>query len=240
MAGYTTGPLTITAGEALEANRLVKASTGTAVYADAADTEFLGVTLTKVASGDAVAIMPWNSAGTIDVTAAGTFAVSAALYLANDGKVDDSGTTKIGVAWQAATTAGDIVPMQMAPPMESTLGQIIPLTAGENVVAGRLVKLSTGKVIYADAAEADDIIGVTMAAASANAAVDVAIIGELRYCEAADAFAAGAPVYLVNDGKVDDAGTTLIGIALDAAAAAAAQVRVVLNPFGQLVGHTHT
>lgn len=233
MPGWTTGPLTIEAGEALECNRLVKGSTGKAVYADAADTQFLGVTMSKVASGEVVAILPWNAAGTLPVTAAGTFVIGADMYLANDGKVDDSGTTKIGVAWKAATTAGDIVPIQMAPPMESALGQVIPLTAGENVVAGRLVKLSTGKVIYADAAEADDIIGVTMAAASANAAVDVAIIGELRYCEAADAFAAGAPVYLVNDGKVDDAGTTLIGIALDAAAAAAAQVRVVINAYAQ-------
>lgn len=235
MAGYTTGILTITAGEALEAYRLVKMSAGTAVYADSADTQFLGATLTKVASGDVVAIMPWNSAGTIDVQSAGTFVVGADLYIANDGKIDDSGTTKIGTAWQAATTAGDVVPMQMAPPMVATFAQVIPMTAGETVVANRVVKLSTGKVIYADATEVADIIGVTQGGASADASVDVRLLGVLGYGVAASTFVAGAALYLAADGKVDDSGTTLVGVALDAAEKAGDPVRVVFNAFGAVV-----
>ncbi len=235
MAGYTTGILTITAGEALEAYRLVKMSAGTAVYADSTDTQFLGATLTKVASGDVVAIMPWNAAGTIDVQSAGTFVVGADLYIANDGKIDDSGTTKIGKAWHAATTAGDVVPMQMAPPMVATFAQVIPMTAGETVVANRVVKLSDGKVIYADAAEAADIIGITQGGASADASVDVRLLGVLGYGVAAGTFAVDAALYLAADGKVDDSGTTLVGVALDAATEAGDVVRVVFNAFGAVV-----
>ena len=110
-SAYTNpGPFTLTAGEDLAADRMVKLSSGTAVYADAGN-EPVGITEHACADGEAVSIRPINASGVARVTAADTFAVDAALYTANDGKVTDSAGSgrRIGSALQAATAAGDVV-----------------------------------------------------------------------------------------------------------------------------------
>jgi len=98
------------------------------------------------------------------------------------------------------------------------------------------VKLSTGTAVYADGADGASVIGVTTAAAESAANVTVKRInGNGKFeVEALAAFAQGAPLYLVNDGKVDDEGTTLIGIALEAAAAPGDIVDVLITPWPQL------
>lgn len=104
---------TATAGEALAACRRVKIKAGSTTtpaeveYADG-DNAGCGITLYAVASGDKVAVEP-ISAGLHDVTAAGSYAVGAALYAAADGKVDDSGTIKLGAhAFTASGGDGEI------------------------------------------------------------------------------------------------------------------------------------
>lgn len=105
-------PVSFIAGEALEAYRRVKLDSGSGtnvVYADAGEAA-IGVTVEKVASGDSVGVRLNKHGGTHKLTAAGTFAVGATLYGANDGKVDDAVSgSAIGTALAAATAANDIV-----------------------------------------------------------------------------------------------------------------------------------
>lgn len=104
------GPFTLLAGEALVANRFVLISSGTAMYADASE-EPIGITAGIAASGAPVTIYPLN--GTIaKVTAAGAVADGAALYVANDGKIDDTALGKqIGINLKgAAAETGEIFP----------------------------------------------------------------------------------------------------------------------------------
>lgn len=104
-------------------------------------------------------------------------------------------------------------------------------TAGEALAAHRLVKLSAGKVVYADAG--DQPIGATMAAAADGQLVAVKLLsaaGTLT-CIASGAVTAGAAVMPQNDGKVDDAATGKpVGIALNAATADGDPVEVLPLP----------
>lgn len=111
------GYRTLTAGEDLLPNRLVKIETGTTkvppevVYADS-DERPHGSTLYAADDGDAVAIRLNNVSGTVLLEAGEAFAVAAALYTGADGKVVDTdpGTGTIrGVALEAATASGDVV-----------------------------------------------------------------------------------------------------------------------------------
>lgn len=110
MAYRNPGPFRLTAGEALAANRLVKISSNTAVYADAGD-EPIGLTGDEaVADGAEAVIYPLDNS-IHKVTAAGAIADGGALYVANDGKVDDAVVgTQIGVNVKgAAAEAGEIL-----------------------------------------------------------------------------------------------------------------------------------
>lgn len=93
------GKRTFTAGEALEAFRRVKLSSGTAVYADAFDPEWIGTTLTAVASGALVVVKLRRFPGTRKMISASSAAAGARAYAAADGKVDDVTTGGPGVGY---------------------------------------------------------------------------------------------------------------------------------------------
>ena len=114
------GPLTGTAGEDLAIFRRVKLSAGTLVYADAGEAH-IGVTIDAVDSGAPVAYLPVNWPGVIQMTAAGAITAYADIYGAADGKIDDAAVgTKIGVAMQAATADGDMIPAMAAGTMAAS------------------------------------------------------------------------------------------------------------------------
>lgn len=100
---------TFTAGEALEAFRRVKLSSGNVVYAGAGE-EFIGVTQDKVASGDPVNVALRASARTYKMVAAAAVTAGAVIYGAASGKVDDaaSGVAQ-GTALEAATADLDVI-----------------------------------------------------------------------------------------------------------------------------------
>jgi hypothetical protein len=109
MAYRNEGPWAEVAGEALEKDRLIKLSSGTAVYCDAGENPD-GITADKVASGANVTIYPIK--GNIErVTASKAIAINTEIYVANDGKVSDAAVGEsIGITKQAATAAGAIIP----------------------------------------------------------------------------------------------------------------------------------
>lgn len=108
------GPLTATTGEAVEAYRRVKFSGGVLVYADAGEAHN-GVTKYAAASGELVSYWPTNWPGVIPMTAAGAITAFADIYGAADGKIDDAAVgTKLGIAMQAATADGDMIPAMAA------------------------------------------------------------------------------------------------------------------------------
>lgn len=101
---------TYTAGEALEANRVVKVSGGTVVYADSTDSG-IGATRAKVASGDPVGVKLFSKSGTLKIECAAAVAEAATVYIKNDGKIDDADAgsdVKCGMALEAGD-AGDII-----------------------------------------------------------------------------------------------------------------------------------
>lgn len=103
---------TYRAGEALEANRLVRLSSGKLVYADHAERP-IGMTENEaLAINDPVAIRLLSAEGTIQGTASAAITASAVLYGTDDGKIDDADPgsgIKIGQALEAATASGDLV-----------------------------------------------------------------------------------------------------------------------------------
>ena len=111
VAYWNEGPFTLTSGEALEADRLVKMSTTTVVYADAGD-EPIGITQEAVATATPVSIWPINKGGIAKVTAAKAISAGSVIYPANDGKVSDAagGGRRIGVNLVASTANGGKVP----------------------------------------------------------------------------------------------------------------------------------
>lgn len=112
MSQETLGPKTFTAGEALEAYRRVKLSSGSGVQVEYADEgeAFIGITAAKAASGEQVSVVPRSAARSYKVTAKEALAVGATLYGGDDGKVQDSADgTAQGTALEAATADGDII-----------------------------------------------------------------------------------------------------------------------------------
>lgn len=111
-------------GEALEPYRRVKvdASTGRVWYADAGE-DYIGITQERVTAAVLqITVRLKNVAGTVKVEAAGSFALVASLYGADDGKVDDVvvGGGKQFMALEAADADGNIV-------------EVLPSGGGENV-----------------------------------------------------------------------------------------------------------
>lgn len=108
--GTKESPISLIAGEALAAHRLVRlhASTaGTVVYADSGE-RAIGVTLDLKASGDKTAVALLHGGCTLKVTAAGAIAANAVVYAANDGKVSDSVSGEpIGRILVATSNDGD-------------------------------------------------------------------------------------------------------------------------------------
>lgn len=103
------GPITLVAGEALAADRFVKLSASTAVYADAGD-EPIGITMEAVASGAQVPVDLMTGA-VRRVTASKALSACGAIYCAADGKASDAAVGKqIGVNLTSATGAGGVVP----------------------------------------------------------------------------------------------------------------------------------
>jgi len=98
------GPFTLISGEALAADRLVKMSTTTAVYADAGEAP-VGLTYDNVAITKPVAIKPLG--GVLKVTGCKTITAGSKIYPAADGKVSDAAVgTQIGVLLTAITADG--------------------------------------------------------------------------------------------------------------------------------------
>ena len=163
-------------------------------------------------TGDYIEVMPWPVTATEDHQTRITAAEG------------DIGTLQTDVG----TAEGEIDDLQAA--------DTLTIEAGEALEANRLVKLSTGTAVYADGADGASVIGVTLAGAESAADATIKRLNGNGKCEveALAAFAQGAPLYLVNDGKVDDEGTTLIGIALEAAVDPGDIVDVLITPWPQL------
>jgi len=103
------GPFTLMSGEALAADRLVKLSGTTAVYADSGD-EPIGITTQAVAIATAVACHCMNG-NVRKLTASGVIAAGAAIYADTDGKISASAVGKqLGIALLASTADGGKIP----------------------------------------------------------------------------------------------------------------------------------
>jgi len=109
MAYSNKGPFTIVSGEALEADRLIRPSTLTAMYADAGE-EPIGITTEAVATATPVACECLD--GTIHkVTGALAISAGTAIYCAADGKVSSAAVGKqIGIILEATTANGGKAP----------------------------------------------------------------------------------------------------------------------------------
>lgn len=104
------GPFTLQAGEALEAFRFVKISSGDAVYADAGD-EPIGITAAKYDDDELASIIPLT--GDLQkIVAGGVIASGGAIYVAADGKASATATGKqIGICLTTANSAAsDVIP----------------------------------------------------------------------------------------------------------------------------------
>ena len=108
------GIRSFTAGEALEAFRRVKISSGTVIYADANE-QHIGVTVDVAASGAQVGVKLNSFPGTRKLTAAAAITAGAPVYGAADGKVNDAEAglgPRIGIALYAADGDGSLVEVQ--------------------------------------------------------------------------------------------------------------------------------
>ena len=92
--------------------RVMFGTSGTAgqmILAGAADVA-IGVTeRPSYAALDDIPVRLRTASGTVQMTAAGAFAVGAAITAAANGRVSTGGATPVGTALEAATAAGDIV-----------------------------------------------------------------------------------------------------------------------------------
>ncbi len=129
MAVQTLHDKTETAGEALAVYRLVKknGAVDSVVYADADDKPH-GVVQKAVADADPVTLRLLGKGMTHKLVAAGAITAGAAIYPADDGKVDDasSGGRSIGIALEAAAAAGDIIECLLT---EESTGQLYSIIA---------------------------------------------------------------------------------------------------------------
>jgi hypothetical protein len=176
---YVDGAPTFEAGEALEKYRRVKLTAARTVsYADAGE-DSIGVTLSKVASGEQVAIRPFNAEGTILVIAAGAFAVNADLYGAADGKVDDavSGNKQL-IALEAASADGDAVEAIATAPSDLLALQSLisdPAASAAMTFAAGSIDTGTDMTAAEAAAIVTDLAALKTAIDANNAAIDSVI-----------------------------------------------------------------
>lgn len=123
MNSYTEKGRSFEAGEALAKYRRVKKSGATVVYADAGE-DSIGVTMHNAASGAQVMVKLFNDGGTFPIEAAAAITANAAVYGANDGKIDDTVSgDKLGTANEAATASGNIIEVLAATPANITAVQ---------------------------------------------------------------------------------------------------------------------
>jgi hypothetical protein len=118
--GTQKSPISLDAGEAIAAHRLVRLHASTAktvVYADSGE-RALGVVSTLTASGASARVSLLHGGEVLKVTAAGAISANAEVYPANDGKVSDAVSGEpIGRILVATTTDGDftlLVPYGMS------------------------------------------------------------------------------------------------------------------------------
>jgi hypothetical protein len=111
-----------------------------------------------------------------------------------------------------------------------TFGPSRTFTAGADLPIHRRVKLSSGSVVLAGATE--DYFGITETPVVSGRPVSVRLknCGGTSFMTALTSFAAGAVVYGVADGKVDDVSTdnVIAGTALQAASGNNSIVEVLL------------
>jgi hypothetical protein len=144
------GIRSFTAGEALEADRRVKLSSGSAVYADAAD-KSIGITVDGAASGAQVAVKLHNFPGTRKVTAAAAITSGLPIYGADDGKANDvfAGTGEfLGIALEAATGDGSKFEVQPEKGGEELLYEILAQSDAAGDSSSSLVVFSNGSYTF--------------------------------------------------------------------------------------------
>ena len=119
--------LSLVTGADLVSHRLVKLSSGEAVYNTATSTDQpIGVTKLNAKDGDDVSITPINKEGTVEICAAGAIALGADVYAAADGKIQALPVAaatyrKIGIAMAAASGDGSIIEVLMNDYVSTTI-----------------------------------------------------------------------------------------------------------------------
>lgn len=114
--------------------------------------------------------------------------------------------------------------------MQKIDGNTRTFTVGAALAAYRRVRLSAGVLAYAGASDVDSV-GVTTRetfASGETVAVDLHSKAGTVEVEAAGAFSVGATLYAAANGRVDDSGTVIVGIALAAASGAGSVIEVML------------
>lgn len=136
----TRGPVTVQAGEALEAKRRVKIDTSASatagfpvvVYADAGD-NYLGITEYSCPSGEKLTINPITGPGMkeVEVTISSAIAIGTVLYGAADGKLSDasSGSAQ-GIAMKAAAANNEHIPVMCWSVLSTTAATVSIADAG--------------------------------------------------------------------------------------------------------------
>lgn len=147
------GPITVTAGEALEACRRVKIKSGTTttppevVYADAGE-DAIGVTRYAVKINEPVAITPLNQPGILEVEVIidSAIGIATVLYAAADGKLSDASSgSAAGIAYEAATSSGDHISVIMWSLKSTTAATVSVLDAG-NFTAAATVEAALAEI----------------------------------------------------------------------------------------------
>jgi len=102
---------TFLAGADLEAYRRVKlnAGSGEAVVYAGDEEAFIGITQTKVLSGERVPVALKTTGRTFKAVAASAISAGASFYGAANGKIEGAGTVAQGRALEAATADGDVI-----------------------------------------------------------------------------------------------------------------------------------
>jgi hypothetical protein len=112
-------------------------------------------------------------------------------------------------------------------------GDIVTFTAGATITKGQLVKVSGAMTVSPAAAATDAVIGVAVTNSTSTGKVSVIVGCPIVYVTAGGAISAGAAVGSDANGNaiaVSTAGNRALGIALEAASAAGAVIRIAVNP----------